>query len=72
VVTSGPRAREIGERVNSRLAQSMDYFYPLKDRQGETNGRARLTLGLKTLSPTGGTYADASALRAALLRTKSQ
>lgn len=72
VVTSGTRAKEIGERVNSRLSQSMDYFYPLKDRQGETNGRAKLTLGLKTLAPTGGRYADATAVKAALMRAKSQ
>lgn len=72
VVTSSAHAKEIGERVNTRLSQSMDYFYPLKDRQGETNGRAKLTLGLKTLAPFSGKYSDAAAVKAALLRAKSQ
>jgi hypothetical protein len=72
VVTNSTHAKEIGERVTSRLNQSMDYFYPLKDRQGETNGRAKLALGLKTLTPSSGKYSDATAVRAALLRAKSQ
>lgn len=72
VVTSTAHAKDIGERVVSRLSQSMDYFYPLKDRQGETNGRGKLALGFKTLAPFGGKYSDATAVRAALLRAKSQ
>lgn len=70
VITSEPRAHEIGERVTSRLSQSMDYFYPLKDRQAETNGRARLSLILKTLGAQTGTFADLNAIKSAVLRVR--
>lgn len=72
IVTSGARAKEISERVNSRLSQSMDYFYPLKDRQAETNGRARLSLTLKTLNAASGPYADIGAIKSAVIRTRGQ
>ena len=71
VVTSEVRAREIGERVNSRLSQSMDYFYPLKDRQTETNGRGRLSLILKTLGAGGRPFADINAIKSAVLRVRT-
>lgn len=71
VVTSEVRAREIGERVNSRLTQSMDYFYPLKDRQTDSNGRARLSLTLKTLNPNSGPFADLNAIKSAVMRARS-
>lgn len=70
VVTSETRAREIGERVTSRLSQSMDYFYPLKDRQAETNGRARLSLILKTLGVQTGPLADLNAIKSAVMRVR--
>jgi PleD family two-component response regulator len=72
VVTTEMRAREISERVNSRLTQSMDYFYPLKDRQAETNGRARLSLTLKTIGANSGPFADLGALKSAVIRARSQ
>lgn len=71
VITSEVRAREISERVNSRLSQSMDYFYPLKDREAR-NGRARLALALKTLSGTGGAFADLNAIKTAVMRARAQ
>jgi PleD family two-component response regulator len=70
VITSDGRAREVSERVNSRLSQSMDFFYPLKDR--DSNGRARLSLSLKTLAASGGKYADLNAVKSALMRAKTQ
>jgi len=71
VVTSEVRAREIGERVNSRLSQSMDYFYPLKDRQNDSNGRARLSLVLKTLGAGSGSYNDVNAIKSAVMRGRA-
>ncbi len=71
VITSGVRAREIGERVHTRLSQSMDYFYPLKDRQTDVSGRARLSLTLRTLVAGDGPYADLNAIKAAVIRARS-
>jgi PleD family two-component response regulator len=71
VITSEVRAREIGERVNSRLSQSMDYFYPLKDRQSDSNGRARLSLVLKTVGAGSGSYSDINAIKSAVMRGRA-
>lgn len=70
VITSEMRAREIGERVNSRLSQSMDYFYPLKDRQTESNGRARLSLIVKTLGLGSGAFTDLNSVKSAVMRVR--
>lgn len=71
VITSDSRAKEIGERVNSRLSQSMDYFYPLKDRD-VSNGRARLGLNLKTLVGSSGPFPDLNAIKTAVMRAHAQ
>lgn len=71
VITSEARAREITERVDSRLSQSMDYFYPLRDRDAG-NGRARLALTLKTLTGGSGTFADLGAIKSAVMRARAQ
>jgi PleD family two-component response regulator len=70
VITSEVRAREIGERVNSRLTQSMDYFYPLKDRQADSNGRAKLSLIVKTLGPSNQTFTDLNSIKSAVMRAR--
>jgi PleD family two-component response regulator len=71
VVTDESRAHEIGERVNSRLSQSMDYFYPLKDRQSEVNSRTRLSLAIKAIGPGGKSFANINALKTAIMRVRA-
>lgn len=68
VITSASRAHQIAERIHNRLTQSMDYFYPLKDRHGERNAPrgGRLALVTKTISSTEGRFSDMSTLRAAI------
>lgn len=70
VITSEIRAREIGERVTSRLSQSMDYFYPLKDRQSDANGRARLSLIIKTLGTQSDSFTDLNSVKSAVMRVR--
>lgn len=70
VVTVEPRAREIGERVAARLSQSMDYFYPLKDRPAGDEG-ARLSLDFKTTPSHGRKYSDLNSLKSALMRVRA-
>jgi hypothetical protein len=48
----------------------MDYFYPLKDRQTDPNGRARLSLIVKTLGLGTGTFADLNSLKSAVMRVR--
>jgi PleD family two-component response regulator len=71
VVTGESRAQEIGEQVRSRLSQSMDYFYPLKDRQSEINSRTRLSLAIKTIGPGGKSFANINALKTAIMRVRA-
>lgn len=74
IITSGAREREITDRIQSRLMQSMDYFYPLKDRElEETTGNSeRLSLVLRTLAASQWKFADVSALKTALQRVAFQ
>jgi PleD family two-component response regulator len=71
IITTDLRAREIKERVNTRLSQSMDYFYPLKDRQNDVNERARLSLTLKSVTAGTATFTDLSSIKNAVVRARS-
>jgi DNA-binding response OmpR family regulator len=53
------------ERIGSRLEQSLDYFYPLKDR-GRTDVGNRLAISLKQLLASQGPFANLDALEAKL------
>ncbi len=68
VITSEIRAHQIAERVHTRLTQSMDYFYPLKDRQGDGSPPrgGRLALITKTISASAGRFTDMSSLKTAI------
>lgn len=74
IITSDARAREINDRIQSRLMQSMDYFYPLKDRELDksTGNPERLSLALRTLAASQGKFADVGALKTALQRAAFQ
>jgi DNA-binding response OmpR family regulator len=56
------------ERIRSRLEQSLDYFYPLKDRLSDSGANGRLTIRIGYLAHTDGPYPDLESLKAALLR----
>ncbi|MEK7278728.1 MAG: response regulator, partial [Chloroflexota bacterium] len=74
IITSDARGREINDRIQSRLMQSMDYFYPLKDRElSKSAGNSeRLSLALRTLAASQGKFADLGALKTALQRVAFQ
>jgi len=58
----------IEERIRSRLKQSLDYFYPLKDRDAAVSLENRLSLRIKRLGPSDGPFSDLAALKARLMR----
>ena len=68
VITTDSRAKEISDRVQARLMQSMDYFYPLKDRQAEGNTKKsnRLSLATRAIHIGEGHFTDTSAIKAAI------
>ncbi len=68
VATSSDRFVEMGERIRSRIEQSLDYFYPLKDRLVDVAPSKRLQLKMRTLLPKDGPFADLDTLKKTLLR----
>jgi len=58
----------IEERIRGRLEQSLDYFYPLKDRDTTVSNQNRLSLRIKRLSPSDGPFKDLASIQAKLMR----
>jgi DNA-binding response OmpR family regulator len=72
IVTSEEYLSPLRERVQLRLKQSMEYFYPLKDRdkakQAMAENRLKLVIGQVLHSE--GPFADLDALREAVLKSR--
>ena len=56
------------ERVRTRLEQSLDYFYPIKDREQASKSSSRLAIKVVELPFARGNFADVDALKKELLR----
>ena len=70
LITSGQeRAASLQERIRSRLEQSLDYFYPIKDRE-KTARTKRLVFRLGILESSDGPFDSLDALKLALLRKR--
>ncbi len=54
------------ERLRGRLEQSLDYFYPLKDREHERRNRHRLALRFGVMQGAAGQFASLEQLKSAL------
>jgi DNA-binding response OmpR family regulator len=67
VVTDEEHLEELGERIRTRVEQSLDYFYPLKDREITGKPRQRLALTIEGLLPKQGPFKDLEGLKAKLL-----
>ncbi len=66
VVTSTTPVNELKDRIMTRLAQSFDYFYPLKDRDRKEVMQNRLTVITKQVEPSQGPFKNIKQLKAAL------
>ena len=68
IITESAHAGAIHERISLRLRQSVEYFYPLKDREqsAESDGQ-RLTFDVRQIGPHNGPFADLEALKNAVL-----
>ena len=67
LVTTPATLPALMERISSRLEQSMDYFYPLKDRDKGPAIDNRLSVRMKTLSFDDGPFSDLENLKTRLL-----
>lgn len=56
------------ERVRTRLEQSLDYFYPIKDRDQASKSKNRLAIKVVEVPTISGNFADVEALKKELLR----
>lgn len=60
----------LGEKLRARLDQSMEYFYPIKDREGMASRKDRLNAKLSELVLSNGKHSDIEQVKAELLRIK--
>jgi PleD family two-component response regulator len=72
VVTSEDHLAPLRERIEMRLEQSMEYFYPLKDREKAKQAmeESRLKLVIGHVNSSQGPFADTQALKAAMLSSR--
>jgi len=70
VITTEDVIASLGERIRSRLEQSLDYFYPLRDRETSTKPDKRLKVRMAGLMPNQGPFKDLDHLKTMLLRTR--
>lgn len=69
LITKSERADILQERIRSRLEQSLDYFYPIKDREPVVQGK-RLEVKMGVLLSTDGVFTSLDTMKLALLRKK--
>jgi PleD family two-component response regulator len=60
----------LNEKLRARLDQSMEYFYPIKDREQAAKQANRLGIRMAELSTSNGQYAAAENIKAELYRLK--
>ena len=58
------------DRLRSRLEQSLDYFYPIKDREQAAKRKDRLGIKIAKISSASGNYESADQIKVELLRLK--
>jgi DNA-binding response OmpR family regulator len=70
IQTAQDRVINLQGSIRTRLEQSLDYFYPIKDREKAVKGGNRLYYRTGILRSGDGTYANLDQLKLALLRAK--
>ncbi len=63
---------QIEERIRTRLEQSLDYFYPIRDREHTPPTGRRLSIKIGKLDANQGSFGNLEDLKANLLRTRSR
>jgi PleD family two-component response regulator len=71
VLITGPeQATNLQDRIRGRLEQSLDYFYPIKDREKPGSHSRRLVVKIGVLQAGTAEYASLDDLKLSLLRKK--
>lgn len=69
IISTPDRLSNLEARIRDRLAQSIDYFYPLQDREAGKFGPHKLSVRITTLDASQGPISSLEALKAALVGT---
>ncbi len=69
LITGQEKAATLQERIRSRLEQSLDYFYPIKDREQSARSK-RLVFKIGILQSSDGPFTSLDVLKLSLLRKK--
>ena len=67
LVTSGESIAKLNEHISSRLGQSLDYFYPLRDRERPIQKDERLTVKIVSLMPDQGPFHNLDDLKSNII-----
>ncbi|MEW6092883.1 MAG: response regulator [Chloroflexota bacterium] len=70
LITKPDRYASLQERIRSRLEQSLDFFYPIKDREQPTQQGQRLAVRMGVLQSSEGVFTSADDLKLALLQKR--
>jgi DNA-binding response OmpR family regulator len=68
LVTSIDKQFELGERIKTRLEQSLEFFYPLRDRERKRLLQERLFVRIRLLSAEHGSCSSVAELKSQLLK----
>ncbi len=63
LVTMPDTSDQIAARLDARLEQSLDYFYPLKDRESDRKKNSRLKIVIRRHHPADGVFTDLYTLK---------
>lgn len=69
VIVDANRANELRERIAARIRQSVNYFYPAKERSSTGGPRPDLKFSIGVITDQTGPFADNAALKAAGLKS---
>ena len=70
IVVSAPlKVSALGERVGARLNQSIDYFYPVQDREGKSQ-TPRISFGIGVVTPQDGPFHTPLEVKVAALKAQ--
>ena len=68
LIVTSDKLSALQDRVRTRLEQSLDYFYPIKDRDKASKSNTRLGIKVVELPSVNGNFSDVDALKKELLR----
>jgi DNA-binding response OmpR family regulator len=72
LISETEQSAALQENINNRLDQSLDYFYPIKDRENHAARRNSLFVRTGLLKASDGNFGSMNELKISLLRKKSQ